>query len=71
MDTGMLFIYSLFFIGAWAFTKSPIIAGGVVALLWSVISFFKDEAAENRAEAARANEYRMERNLFRNGHDDR
>jgi hypothetical protein len=70
MDTGMLFIYTLFFIGAWAFTKSPLIAGGAVAMLWSVISFFKDEAAENRARIARASEYQVQSDIFRNGRDD-
>lgn len=67
---GMLFIYLLVFVGMWAFTKSPLIAGGIVAVLWSVLNFFKDESAEKKAEAARAYEYQEQRDLFRNGDDE-
>lgn len=68
--SGMLFIYLLVFIGMWAFTKSPLIAGGVVAVLWSVLTFFKDGAAEKEAMAAGQYEYEEQGDIFRNGDDE-
>ena len=67
---GMLFIYLLVFVGMWAFTRSPLIAGGIVAVLWSVLSFFSDTAEENKAEARRDSEYQQQGDLFHNGEDE-
>ncbi|MBY0355446.1 MAG: hypothetical protein K2Q12_06905 [Rickettsiales bacterium] len=67
---GMLFIYLLVFIGAWAYSKSPIIAGGVVAILWSVLHFFTDRAQEKRDERMKVEQYAPQTDLFRNGPDE-
>ena len=43
---------------------------GIVAVLWSVLSFFSDTAAENKAEARRDSEYQEQGDLFHNGEDE-
>jgi hypothetical protein len=70
MDLDRLFIYVLVFIGGWAFSKSPIVAGGITAVLWSVLSFFSDTAEENRAARKRMDDFTESRDLFRNGNDE-